>query len=143
MNVNMIKLPLIRVAHPSQEDCEKEYQKITGKIDGKSASPQKYDHDDEFNVRIDAHGTGPPNTRKPEYNPHLFNFEHPYDPELTPRKKWKATVTNLDSIIEQEREKYRTLEIQQIELKQDFEAEIVKINSKLQEEVLKTQLLNQ
>ena len=136
MNVNMIKLPLIRVAHPSQADCEKEYQKITGQHGGsKAVSPQKYD--DELDVRLDPEGSIP-NTRKPEYNPHLFNFEHPYDPELTPRKKWKGIVSNLDSIIEQEREKYRTLEIQQIEQKQNFEAEVVRLNSKLHEEVLKT-----
>ena len=105
----MIKLPLIRVAHPSQEECEQEFIKITGQYskDEKAISPQKYDDE------VEAESI----PRRPDYTPHLFNFEHPYDPELTPRKKWKATVSNLDSIIEQEREKYRTLEIQSIESK--------------------------
>jgi hypothetical protein len=126
MNVNMIKLPLIRVAHPSQQQCENEYNKIALNLgaDGKAVSPQK--HDDSVELAHDE-------PRRPEYTPHLFNFEHPYDPELTPRKKWKATVTNLDAIIEQEREKCRQLEIKNIEDKQYYESEIVKLNSNVNE----------
>ena len=105
----MIKLPLIRVAHPSQEECEKEYRKVTGQLDGKAVSPQKFD---DGNVEIEQSAYQP---RRPDYTPHLFNFEHPYDPELTPRKKWKAAVASLDSIVDQEREKCRTMEIQALE----------------------------
>ena len=127
----MIKLPLIRVAHPSQQQCENEYNRIAGD-GGKAVSPQKVDDSMEL-----AHEE----PRRPEYTPHLFNFEHPYDPELTPRKKWKATVTNLDAIIEQEREKYRQLEIKNIEDKQYYESEIVKLNSNFNEALSKANSL--
>ena len=39
----------------------------------------------------------------------LFDFEHYYDPELTPRKNWKTKVVNLDSLLEQEKEKFNQL----------------------------------
>ena len=95
MNVNMIKLPLIRVAHPSGEECQKEYEKIKAHQDGKAGSPAKKDdlNFSDTNVRIEAPGAAS------SYNPTLFNFEHPYDPELTPRKAWKAKVSNIDSLL--------------------------------------------
>lgn len=82
MNVNMIKLPLIRVAHPSQEECEKEYSKITATLQ----QPQKLQTKDDGLIDIEESMVAA--AKKPAYTPHLFNFEHPYDPELTPRRTW-------------------------------------------------------
>lgn len=62
------------------------------------------------------------------------NFEHHYDPELTPRKPWKSKVINLDAIIEQEKERYRQLERKHIEEKTELESDFVKLKSKLNEE---------
>ena len=33
----MVRLPLIRVAHPSQDECEKEVEKIQSKLDPKGS----------------------------------------------------------------------------------------------------------
>lgn len=38
------------------------------------------------------------------HNPALFNFDHCYDPTLTPRKGWQQKVTHLEALYEQERE---------------------------------------
>lgn len=134
MNINLVKLPLIRVAHPSQMECEQEYEKIRSQIDPrdtrtKTRGDNRFDLEDSENLGPNIKAASTSN----QYTPNLFNFDHPYDPDLTPRKKWKERVTNLDSIIAQEQEKYRQLEIKQIEEKQKFESELVNLNSQLKE----------
>ena len=36
-------------------------------------------------------------------NPVLFDFEHPTDPELTPRKRWQQKVSILDAQLAEEK----------------------------------------
>lgn len=123
---------------------EQEYQKIYENLGGRENSRDRSaQRNDDLSVRVGEPRGATTAPTNPVYNPQLFNFEHPYDPELTPRKKWKETVTNLDAIIETEREKFRQLEIQQIEQKQNFESEIVHLNSQLGEAEMKANFLQQ
>jgi hypothetical protein len=50
---------------------------------------------------------GKPATNLDAHNPNLFNFDHCYDPALTPRKGWQQKVTHIEALYEQEREQLR------------------------------------
>ena len=68
-----------------------------------------------------------------QYAPEIFPFEHHYDGELTPRKGWQQQVSRLTAYLDEEREKYRQLEIQSIEQKQELDREVVQLHSQLGE----------
>ena len=79
----MVRLPLIRVAHPSKEECDNEVQRIQSHLyPEKEGKKVKVQEDEEDFVRVER--KDPPTS----YTPNLFNFEHHYDPELTPRRPW-------------------------------------------------------
>ena len=70
--------------------------------------------DQEDSLQRDESSKGIPRSKDGQlhqqtHNPLLFNFEHYYDPELTPRKNWQNKYVNLDSLLEQEREKFSQL----------------------------------
>ena len=46
-------------------------------------------------------------------------------------------MTNLDSLLEQEKEKTRTLQMELLEVRQDLEAQLVQLDSRLKEEQAK------
>ena len=50
---------------------------------------------------------GKPAKNLDAHNPNLFNFDHCYDPALTPRKGWQQKVTHIEALYEQEREQLR------------------------------------
>lgn len=95
--------------------------------------------DDNDVVTLQAHGrrqmkdeiaAGAPRIQHP---PSLFNFEHHFDKELTPRKGWQQQVNNLNSMLEYEKERYRSLQQESIETRQQLESEQVKLASSLRE----------
>ena len=121
MNANIIKMPLIRVAHPSQQECEQELNKVERLLQNAKSSKNDSQQelslgpDDNDVVTLQAHGkrqakdeiiAGAPRIQHP---PSLFNFEHHFDKELTPRKGWQQQVNNLNSMLEYEKERYRNL----------------------------------
>jgi len=69
-----------------------------------------------------------------QYTPNLFIHENHPDRELTPRKGWQQEVSRLTAYLDEEREKYRQLEIKSIEEKQELERQIVQLHSQLTEE---------
>ena len=137
MNINMVKLPLIRVAHPSQEDCDREFNKIQSQLQNKPV--EKADDFSNAEDFLKDKDNKPPSHY--QHTPVLFNFDHHYDGQLTPRKGWQQQVTNLNSLLEQEQEKYRTLQIEKMEEKQKLENELIKLDSKLKEEMERNRCL--
>ena len=129
MAINLVKMPLIRVAHPSQDECQAEFKRIKGQL-GASIDADKLD--DDLDLRpgrlVDDDGAPPV-----QYPPSLFNFEHHYDKELAPVTEWKKQVSNISSLLDYEKEKTRQLEKEKLELKQELESEIVKLASELRE----------
>ena len=94
MNANIIKMPLIRVAHPSQQECEQELNKVERLLQNAKSSKNDSQQelslgpDDNDVVTLQAHGkrqakdeiiAGAPRIQHP---PSLFNFEHHFDKEL-------------------------------------------------------------
>lgn len=72
-----VKLPLLRVAHSSEEDCKREIERLKQSIqanDPPSGSNQ-----------ISTKGV---RAQHNERNPLIFDFDHNYDPQLTPRRGW-------------------------------------------------------
>jgi hypothetical protein len=55
------------------------------------------------------------------HNPNLFNFDHNYDPALTPRKGWQQKVTHIEALYEQEREKLSIIKNEAINTKIELE----------------------
>lgn len=68
-----------------------------------------------------------------QHPPSLFNFEHHFDKELTPRKGWQQQVNNLNSMLEYEKENHRTFWQESLETKQSLESHEVKLASSLRE----------
>ena len=81
-----VKMPLLRVAHPSEEQCAQELDRLKSKTETISTKGVRQ----------------PPDTLK---NPLLFDFEHNYDPQLTPRRNWQQKVVHLEAKLEQTSEK--------------------------------------
>ena len=79
----MVRLPLIRVAHPSKEDCDNEVQRIQSRLNPQVETKKAVIQEEEDFVRVEKKNENPST-----YTPNLFNFEHHYDPELTPRRPW-------------------------------------------------------
>jgi len=77
-----VKMPLLRVAHPSDEDCKRELDRL------KKSSMQKNEESNDDLVR-EISTKGVPKTTNEARNPLLFDFNHNYDPELTPRRSWQ------------------------------------------------------
>ena len=134
-----VKLPLLRVAHPSGEDNKLELDKVRTTLGEKSKKNLLNESlDAEDSLQRDASTKGVPGKKtgtahQQAHNPLLFNFEHYYDPELTPRKNWQTKVVNLDSLLEQEKEKFTQLKQENAETKADLEKQILALSSKLKE----------
>ena len=142
MDVGMVRMPLIRIAHPTQEQCQKEVERIEAKMLGQSQPPIKRRDDNVEESSDDSVKYGGRPVSKNEVVPNLFkNFEHHYDPELTPRKAWKAQVINLDSMLKIEEERYRQLQKESIEKENELERDLVQVNSKLNEALERCQNL--
>ena len=134
MYTNTIKLPLIRVAHPSQEECEKILRDETDKIKMRNQIEESLDKEmkvldkkfaDEgvnFNEGLGSaqehlanqqkYAVKPPSHK--DYTPQIFAFDHHYDSQLTPRKGWQQQVTNLNSLLDHEKEKLNALKMESI-----------------------------
>lgn len=69
-----------------------------------------------------------------DYTPNIFIHENHYDRELTPRKGWQQQVSHLNSLLDQDKERYRQLEMKSFEEKQALEKQIVELHSKFVEE---------
>ena len=89
-----VKMPLLRVAHPSDEDCKKELDRL------KKQSKPAYEESADDLVR-EVSTKGVPKGVSEARNPLLFDFNHNYDPELTPRRSWQQKVATLESRLEQ------------------------------------------
>jgi hypothetical protein len=63
-------LPLLRVAHPSEEDCQNELERLKSNLKTTNA------HDD---IGRDISTKGVRQVGEPK-NPLLFDFDHNYDP---------------------------------------------------------------
>ena len=81
----VVKMPLLRVAHPSDEDCKKELDRLKKQI-----KPIIEENSEDL-VR-DISTKGVPKGTHEANNPLLFDFNHNYDPELTPRRSWQQKV---------------------------------------------------
>lgn len=66
-NPYQVNLPLLRVAHPSEEDCQKELDRLKSNIKT-SQKPQ--------DEQISTKGV----RSQEQKNPLLFDFDHNYDP---------------------------------------------------------------
>ena len=112
----MVKMPLIRIAHPSDVDCQKEYKRQMELL--KKTQPdevfgnQSKSNDLSSAAKIDE---GVILTNGPQK-------DALYDPTLTPRARWEKQVCNLTSLLEQEKEKYRGFEISKMEEVQQLQA---------------------
>jgi len=74
-----VKMPLLRVAHPSEDAQQKETAKIKAKF------PETYNAIDiEDSLTRDISTKGVPRT-----NPQMFEFRNSNDPQLTPRRGWQ------------------------------------------------------
>ena len=106
-----VKLPLLRVAHPSGEQCEAEVQKLRNNLTAPALGRNVLDSQDSLGRDISTKGV-PAKTATRENNPLLFNFDHysANDKELTPRSNWQKKVYHLDALLDQEREKCKHLE---------------------------------
>lgn len=112
MAINLVKMPLIRVAHPSQEECQNEFKRIKDELGVNADKKDKYDEDDlDLKPRRLNDDGAPP----VQYPPSLFNFEHYYDKELAPVSEWKKQISNLSSLLDYEKEKTRQLEQEKLE----------------------------
>ena len=87
-----VKMPLLRVAHPSDEDCKR-------KLDRLKRQPAYEANADDFEREVSTKGV--PKGVSEAKNPLLFDFNHNYDPELTPRRSWQQKVATLESRLEQ------------------------------------------
>ena len=56
-----------------------------------------------------------------------------FDPTLTPRARWEKQVLNLNSLLEQEREKCRLTEMAKLEERVEFEKQLLESNRLLNE----------
>lgn len=66
-----------------------------------------------------------------KHTPNLFNFDHHYDPELTPRKGWQQRVTNIESLYEQEKQFKSDLEQDWQKDKQNLTSQLATVKEKL------------
>jgi len=65
-------------------------------------------HEDSLSRDVSSKGVPGSDVRQkqqPSGNPLLFDFEHYYDPELTPRKKWQQRNAILDAQLAEEKQK--------------------------------------
>lgn len=144
MNIGQISMPLIRIAHPVQDELNQEFNRIEKGLRKDSSKTKQIKQNQQFQESDDSVKLADASIPRNEVVPNLFkNFEHTWDPELTPRKGWKARVHNLDAIIEQEKERYRQLERKHIEEKTELESDLVKMRSRLNEEAQKVMSLQQ
>ena len=60
----------------------------------------------------------------------LFDFDHYYDPELTPRRKYTQKIVILDSQLEEEKAKLNKIKVEHAQIKTDLEKEILSLSSK-------------
>lgn len=100
-----MKLPLLRVAHPTDEDRDREVEKVRSQLARQSQNLIQSAESDVLNAKPSTKGV--PGKSAPSldaHNPNLFNFDHCYDPTLTPRKGWQQKVTHIEALYEQERE---------------------------------------
>jgi hypothetical protein len=120
-NPFQVKLPLLRVANPASEECQKEFHRFQESM--QEAEKQKREdmrqveqENQNYNVFQKESAardlkSGQAKTMEQEgYQPALFNFNHVTDPEMTPRKNWQAKIVHLDSLLEFEKEKAHSLE---------------------------------
>jgi hypothetical protein len=82
-----VKMPLLRVAHPSDDDCKRELERLK-----KQNAKPEVDSSDDLTRNISTKGVPKQNSDKVDRNPLIFDFDHNYDPELTPRRAWKQKV---------------------------------------------------
>ena len=110
-------MPLLRVAHPSEEDCRKELDRLKSNLTTEDLTRD-----------ISTKGS----RQKPSVNPLLFDFEHNYDPQLTPRRKWEQKVivlkTKLDES-ESELTKYKTTHYKE---RNDLEKQMIILDQKVE-----------
>jgi hypothetical protein len=102
-NPFQIKLPLLRVAHPTDADRNREIEKVKNELAKTRQSQNLVESGDSdaFVGKPSTKGvTGKPAPSLDTHNPSLFNFDHCYDPALTPRKGWQQKVTHLEALYE-------------------------------------------
>ena len=126
-NPFQVKLPLLRVAHPSDADKTREIEKVRTEI-AKTNLIQSAESDG-----FKPSTKGVPTQAKAEHNPSLFNFDHCYDPALTPRKGWQQKVTHLEALYEQEREKVQISKTEAQNTKTELERQLLVLSTKLKE----------
>lgn len=89
----------MRVAHPTDEDKNREIEKVRHDLAKTKTSQNLVASADSDGFKPSTKGV-PPAAKADTYNPGLFNFEHAYDPQLTPRKGWQQKVTHLETLYE-------------------------------------------
>jgi hypothetical protein len=134
----------LRVAHPTDEDKNREITKVKNDL-AKSRQSQVLGESAESDVFIGKPSTkgvpGKTAQNVDSHNPGLFNFDHCYDPALTPRKGWQQKVTHLETLYEQEREKVSLGKTDSINMKIELERQLLLLSTKLKESESQVDLL--
>ena len=107
----------MRVAHPSSDAQDSQLKKVRDQLHERSRANDEdlfADSDDGLSgniVKGQISSKGVPNKKAPlkQTNPMLFDFEHYYDPELTPRKKYTQKLAILDAQLAEESQKFGTM----------------------------------
>ena len=87
------------------------------------------DSSDEFARDISTKGV--PKTTA-ENNPLLFDFNHNYDPELTPRRSWQQKVKQLEAQLDQINQKHSSEIKLNDQQKLELEKSILILSNKLE-----------
>ena len=136
-----VRLPLLRVAHPTDDDKNREVENVRKELE-KSRSKnliESQDSDDlDRNISMKGVPAAKPSSSgqtpfQQNHNPLLFNFEHYYDPALTPRKGWIQKVSHLEALFEQEKEKLILSRTEAAQIKVELERQLLVLSSKLKE----------
>ncbi len=65
-------------------------------------------------------------------NPLLFDFNHNYDPELTPRRAWQQKVQTLEARLDQVTQKLSSEVKIQAQEKKELETQLLILSNKLE-----------
>ena len=120
-----VKMPLLRVAHPSDEDSKRELERLKQK-----SKQARVDSSDDFARDISTKGV--PKNAAVENNPLLFDFNHNYDPELTPRRSWLQKVQQLEARLDQLNQKHASEIKIRDQQKLELEKSILILSNKLE-----------
>ena len=105
--MNLIKMPLIRVEHPSEQHMKEQYKQVQKAVGI------------EDDVQVEEAGAPPV-----QYPPALFNFDHYYDRDLMPQKEFEKLRVRLESQLDQELKRGAALETEKLQQEKDHADEL-------------------